>query len=248
MKLLIADDEQYVRDSLTTDIDWNKYGIHLEGVAIDGREAFEMALRLRPDVLLTDIRMPYMDGLELIKQLKMELPQLKAILLTGWSDFEYARKGLQLGVANYLIKPSPDEEIIDALLVVAEELGFRKSEKKQTELTEQGQLKSKKRTIKLACEYVHKDLSIAVTLTETAEAVNMNPSAFSRLFKQEMGCSFSEFVTSARMNKAKKLLVDSYLRINEISQQVGYMSDSHFVQVFGDFTGMTPGKFREING
>lgn len=247
MKLLIADDEEYVRTSLQ-EIPWSNYGITLEGVASDGQEAHEMALRLKPDVLLTDIRMPYINGLELTRRLKNGLPCLKVVLLTGWSDFEYAREAIKAGASNYLVKPSPDEEIIDAVLVVMEELGLRETEVKQNAESDLPNVQAKKRAVKQACEHVHKDLSVAVTLTEIAEEVNMNASAFSRLFRQEMGCSFSEFVTSARMSKAKKLLIESNFRINEIAQEVGYISVSHFVQVFGDYSGMTPGKFREING
>lgn len=91
-------------------------------------------------------------------------------------------------------------------------------------------------------------MSRAVTLTEVAEKISMNPSAFSRLFRQEMGVSFSEFVTSARINLAKKRLIETNMKIHDIAQSVGYASVSHFVQVFGDYTGMTPGKFREVNG
>jgi two-component system, response regulator YesN len=247
MRLLIADDEEYVRASLQ-EIAWTKYGITVEGVASDGREAHEMAIRLRPDVLLTDIRMPFIDGLELTRRLRQELPALKVVLLSGWSDFEYAREAIKAGASNYLVKPSPDEEIIDALLVVMEELGMRERKSKRNEEADLPNIQAKKRAVKQACGLVHKDLSIAVTLTEVADEVNMNASAFSRLFRQEMGCSFSEFVTSARMNKAKKLLIESNLRVNEIAQEVGYLSVSHFVQVFGEFSGMTPGRFREING
>ena len=87
MKLLIADDELYIRQTLES-IDWNQYGIELAGVATDGQEAYEMGRRLRPDVFLTDIRMPHMSGLEVMKQLKQETPHLKVILLSGWADFE----------------------------------------------------------------------------------------------------------------------------------------------------------------
>jgi len=252
MRLLVADDEQYVRTTFTEEIPWGQYGIMLEGVAVDGKEAYDMSLRLKPDVLLTDIRMPHMNGLELTKALRKELPQLKVILLSGWSDFEYAREALKAGASNYLVKPCPDEEIIDALLVVMEELGF---ERKPGRTSSQGQsaedggtVQAKRHAIRLACDLIHQDLSKAVTLTEVAAKISMNASSFSRLFRQEMNCSFSEFVTSARMNMAKKLLVESNMKIQDIAQQVGYVSVSHFVQVFGDYTGMTPGTFREING
>jgi two-component system response regulator YesN len=252
MKLLIADDEQYIRTTLTQEIDWAKHGISLQGAATDGKESIELCRRYQPDVLLMDIRMPYFSGIEVMKQLKTELPKMRTILLSGWSDFEYAREAIKFGASNYLVKPCPDEEILDAVLVLFEELGFTRTGHKQaspsTVYDKSIPKQSIRHAIKLACEMIHRNLSIAVTLTEIAGEINMNPSAFSRLFRQEMNCSFSEYVTSARMNLAKKLLIESNIKIQDIAQKVGYVSVSHFVQVFGDYTGMTPGTFREING
>lgn len=249
MKLLIADDEQYVRYSLAEEIDWAKYGIELAGTASDGEEAFELAMRIRPDLLLTDIRMPVLSGLDLMRKLKPELPQMKVVLLSGWSDFEYAREALKLGASNYLVKPCPDEEIIDALLVAAQDQEAS-PDKANASAAAPGtvEMQAKRHAIKMACELIHRDLSMPVTLTEVAGKLDMNASALSRLFRQEMGCSFSEYATNARMNLAKKQLIESNLKINDIAQNVGYGSVSHFVQVFGEYTGMTPGKFREMYG
>ena len=94
MKLLIADDEQYVRDSLAEEIEWSRYGIELAGVASDGREAVEMGQRLRPDVLLTDIRMPHGSGLDVMRKLKETLPKLRAFIDHMRQTLaEYIRRG-----------------------------------------------------------------------------------------------------------------------------------------------------------
>lgn len=253
MKLLIADDEQYVRYSLTKEIDWAKYGIEVTGVASDGREAVELARSTRPDLLLTDIRMPLLSGLEVIKCLKSELPQMKVVLFSGWSDFEYAREGMKLGASNYLIKPCPDEEIVDALLVAAQDHPSVGSGKHSVPnphgvAPAANESQTKRHAIKMACELIHFDLSRPITLTEVADKLDMNASSLSRLFRQEMGSSFSEYVTNARLNLAKKLLLESNLKIHDIAQNVGYGSVSHFVQVFGENAGMTPGTFRETYG
>ncbi|WP_274364591.1 response regulator transcription factor [Paenibacillus thermotolerans] len=248
MRVVIADDEQYIR-SMFAEFHWSRYGISIEGIACDGQEAYEMALLVKPNLVLTDIRMPRMSGLELMKSLKEKMPELKFILLTGYSDFEYAREALRLGASDYLVKPCSEKEIIHAVLAVMGEEQAAAAGRQQASSEDNAAGDPKRRhAVKLACEKIREDLSAAVSLTEIAEVVQMNPSSFSRLFRQEMGVSFSEYVTTVRMNAAKKLLLDSNEKINEIARKVGYVSPSHFVQLFGEYTGMTPGRFREING
>jgi two-component system, response regulator YesN len=246
LKLIIADDELYVRESLS-ELDWNRYGITLAGTASDGREAVDLCRKLLPDLLLTDIRMPHLSGLEAMKLLKAEFPAMKFIILSGWSEFEYARGAIRLGASDYLIKPCRDEEIADAVRVALTQPAGKRQVQALGSMEEQAP-SAKRHAVRMACSQIQEDLSIAVTLSEVAEKVNMNASALSRLFRQEMGCSFSEYVTSARMNMAKKLLIESNMKVHEIAQKVGYVSVSHFVQVFGDYTGITPGTFREMNG
>lgn len=247
MRLVIADDEQYIRDMFTEQYSWGDHGIFVEGVAVDGQDAYDMALRVRPDILLTDIRMPRMNGLELMRALKEKLPEVKVVFLTGWGTFEYAREALKLGASDYLVKPCSEQEIMEALKAATGERGAAAAGEKHP-AEDAVTIESRKHAIKLACAKIQKDVSVAVSLTEVAEHVNMNPSSFSRLFRQEMGCSFSEYVTQVRMNEAKKLLIESNMKIHEIAKKVGYVSSSHFVQIFGEFTGMTPGRFRETNG
>lgn len=243
LKLLIADDEQYIRVSLTEDIQWGDFGIQLIGCASTGKEALDLVRLLKPDVLLSDILMPDLTGLDLIKTLREEGIQTPVIFLSGWSNFEYAREALKFGASNYLLKPCPDEEIIEALLLIKNDR-VSQEHSKSTRAVEY-EIQSNKHVIKLACEILHQELGNDSTLTTIATKVNMNPSAFSRLFHQEMGCSFKKYVTSVKINKAKKLLLESNLKVQHIAEHLGYVSTSHFVQVFSKSTGMTPGAFRE---
>ncbi|TAH75070.1 MAG: response regulator [Anaerolineaceae bacterium] len=116
MKVMIVDDMPIYREYLREFIDWNAYGLDVCCEAKDGREALELYEIYQPDIVLTDIVMPYLDGLELSEELLNENPDLSIILITGNSEFEYARKAVKLGICDYIVKPFEKEELIIALL------------------------------------------------------------------------------------------------------------------------------------
>lgn len=115
ISMIIADDELIIRQGLLT-IPWNEYGIEVIGVASNGEEALYLSKTACPQILLTDIRMPGIDGLKLIETIKSEMPDIKAILLTGYQDFAYAYSAIQLGAMGYVLKPSDPDEIINIVL------------------------------------------------------------------------------------------------------------------------------------
>lgn len=116
IKIMIVDDMPVYRDYLKNFIDWNAYGFEVCCEAKEGREALELYDRYQPDIVLTDIVMPYMDGLELSEKLLKDNPDVSIILITGNSEFEYARKAVKLGVCDYIVKPFEKEELIISLL------------------------------------------------------------------------------------------------------------------------------------
>ena len=115
IKVFICEDESIVREGLRDMIPWEKYGYEFVGDAPDGEMALPMIRKLAPDVLITDITMPFMDGLSLSKTVLQEFPNLKIIVISGYSDFEYARKAIELGVEQYLLKPVTKADMIKAL-------------------------------------------------------------------------------------------------------------------------------------
>ncbi len=112
IKLFLVEDEIVMRDGIKSQIDWKKEDIEFAGEASDGELAYPMILETRPDILLTDIKMPFMDGLELSALVRKELPDTQIIILSGYDEFSYAQRAVSLGVTEYLLKPLPPEELL----------------------------------------------------------------------------------------------------------------------------------------
>ena len=124
LKVFLVEDEFVVREGIKNNIDWKAHGYEFCGEASDGELAFPMIQKLKPDIVITDIKMPFMDGLVLSKLIKKELPWIEIIILSGYEEFEYAKEGIKIGVAQYLTKPISSEELlreVNALALVIEE-------------------------------------------------------------------------------------------------------------------------------
>ena len=121
-KLLIVEDEGLIREGLNYLIDWDEYGIEIVGEAINGKHGIELVEQLHPDIIITDIKMPVMNGLDMIKYLRRENPTIKIIVTSGYDDFQFVREALVQGVENYLLKPVKDTELASTILAVLEKL------------------------------------------------------------------------------------------------------------------------------
>ena len=115
VKIFLAEDEKIVRERIKNGIAWEKYGFEFSGEAPDGELAYPLILKTKPDILLTDIRMPFMDGLELAELVKKELPDLHIMFFSGYDDFEYAKRAIKIGAADYLLKPVSSSELLDGV-------------------------------------------------------------------------------------------------------------------------------------
>ncbi len=115
LKIMIVDDEYYFREALKVSLPWNELGFEICGEAKNGKDALERVEQLKPDILIVDINMPIMDGLEFVQNIKDKEISSKIIILTGHSEFSYAKQAVQLGVNNYILKPVNDEELMNSL-------------------------------------------------------------------------------------------------------------------------------------
>jgi two-component system, response regulator YesN len=122
IKILLIDDEVMIRKGIRTSIDWESYGMVIIGEASNGKEGLEKAFELKPDIILIDVRMPVMDGLEFTKIIKQRTPEVRTIIISGYDDFKYAREALHLGVNEYLLKPVGAEELVNILQRQCEEI------------------------------------------------------------------------------------------------------------------------------
>ena len=129
-KVLIVDDEYFPREALKTTIPWEKYGCTVCGEANNGFDGIDKALELKPDIILTDINMPFMDGLDMIMHLQKNIQGILYSIITGYSEFEYAKRGIELGVEHYILKPIDDIEVVEILEKMVESLD-KKHQKEQ---------------------------------------------------------------------------------------------------------------------
>lgn len=130
-KLLIVDDEEVEREGMARFIPWNDYGIELIGTAWNGVEGLEKVKKYHPDIVMTDIKMPVMDGIELIRQTKCEYPDIEFIVLSGYGEYEYTSQAMEEGVRHYILKPCDEEKIVKVIDKVRASVGERHQRKEQ---------------------------------------------------------------------------------------------------------------------
>lgn len=265
LKLIIVDDEKPIRNFIKSMIPGERLKIEIAGEAADGIEGLELCLKVRPDIILTDIRMPGMDGLELLETVKRELPCSKVILISGYDEFAYAQKAVKNGATDYILKPVGEEDLYAVLEKAKNEVEQRKKEqerinrlkqevkKLQDEVSGAG-IKPEHFTgdheniaIQKALEYIHDNYNSGLTLESVSEKVYMSSAYFCRLFKRELGKGFNEYISGLRMEKAKALLDIPGLKVGEISGMLGYADVSHFVKVFKKTFGILPSEYRSKN-
>lgn len=129
IKIFLVEDEKIVREGIKTGIPWERHGFEFVGEAPDGELAFPLIQEKRPDILLTDIRMPFMDGLELAELVKRELPDTRVMFFSGYDDFDYAKRAIRIGAADYLLKPISSEKLLEALERMSESIVQQRNEK-----------------------------------------------------------------------------------------------------------------------
>lgn len=177
LKVFLVEDEFVIREGIKNNIDWKAHGYEFCGEAGDGELAYPMIQKLRPDIVITDIRMPFMDGLELSRLIRKELPDTEIIILSGYQEFEYAKEAIKLGVAQYLSKPINGEELLAEL----DELSAKIEEKRRAiqirerylQEMEENNLRERK---KLFQELVTGESTVA-ELLESAEILGIDLSA-----------------------------------------------------------------------
>lgn len=120
IKVFLVEDEVIMREGIRQNIDWGAEGFEFVGEASDGELAYPLIQKSKPDILITDIQMPFMDGLELSRLVKQEMPKIKIIILTGYDEFEYAKEGIDIGITEYLLKPIASAKLLEAVRKVGE--------------------------------------------------------------------------------------------------------------------------------
>ena len=244
-RLLIVDDEPEIRNGLRHYFPWEEIGFSIVGEARDGIHALEVLACEAVDVLLCDIVMPRMTGLELAKKLRENKSKVEIVLLSSYEEFEYARQAIDFSVYHYLVKPVKYAQLVE----VFTRLRFAMEERGgDTKFMQQGQIKGYyEQIIETAQAYIRAHYANA-TLEDVAAAVHLNPYYFSSLYKQKTGENLSEFHTRIRMETAVVMLDDISLRISDIANMLGYSNPNSFSRTFRAYYAMSPREHRLRKG
>ncbi|GEM_PF-6280157 len=232
MNVLLVDDDRISIDILAEYIVPHLAGINEVLCAYDGQEAFDIILGTRPEIIVTDIRMPILDGIELIKKLRnIENYEPTVMIISSYSDFNYARDALKLNVVDYILKPVDQDELIAKINATIP--NSAKRERTGGNIIEDVQ------------HFLSAHLDESITLTQIANQYHYNAAYLGRLLKEETGYSFSDYLLKLRVIKAQSLLVNTDDTIKNISSAVGFRDPEHFTKRFKHVAGMTPSQYRK---
>ncbi len=235
--LLIVDDEMQIRQGLKDGIDWSECGIDNVFVAENGNSAFDIYKEVMPKIIITDIKMPGLNGLELAQKIKQIDKNATIILLSGFGEFEYAQNGIRLGVLDYLLKPVN----IDSL-----KLCVKKALEKQMHIKTSLDMDIKnKGWISNILQYIHENYNKNITVEKASNYAKKTPNYVSSIFKKEMGITFNEYLNKYRIEQAKKLIQFEDLLIYEVGIKVGFKDYIYFNKIFKKYEKISPTEFRK---
>lgn len=252
LKLIIVDDEERIRVGLAKVLADSALKPNIVGSYANGKEAMLGALAMGPDdldVLITDIRMPLMNGLTLIKELRKRRPQLHVVVLSGYSEFEYARKAIRLGVTDYLLKPVDKGELFELLEKFGKAKDAEKGAPAEEEQPERRQDGGDRGLVGKVNRQVEADYAAPFDLKRFAAQVGLSPSYMSHKYRQITGETITDYLNKVRIEKAKSFLADhADLKMYEVARAVGYTDVVYFHKLFKRMTGLTPKEYRERGG
>jgi YesN/AraC family two-component response regulator len=223
--------------------EWAERRIKVIGTAGNGYEAIRMLEEQPVDLVITDIRMPDMDGLQLLQHIYEQMQETKVILISGYEDFNYAKKALAFQAKGYVLKPIDTNELLEIVDRILAQWPAAADSKR----TEEEELPRTYResVIAKAKQFIESNLHKPLSLADAAEHVHLTPHYFGQLFKSECGILFNTYLTQVRMDRACELLHRPDLKIYEICEQVGYIDSKYFSKVFQKACGMTPNEYRQ---
>lgn len=241
-KALIVDDEKAVQIAIGKLGKWHTYHMDPPSFASNGKEGLYAMRELRPDIVFVDMQMPVMNGIEFLKNAKDEFPDAKYIVISGYDDFYYAQNSIKLGAIDYILKPIVEEElntsIKKALHLLNPSMDFTKTEEEEQSISA-GEVAA------IIKDYIDKNYSQNLKLSYFSDKYYFSKEYLSKIFKANYEIGIYEYVLQVRMERAKELLLDDSLKIQWISDRLGYTDSNYFSKAFRNYYGITPSQFRK---
>ena len=240
--LVIAEDELATRQGLVKMVPWQELGFFLDGEFSEGQKLLEYLKENVPDVILTDIDMSGVTGIDIACYVAEQKLPTQVIFLTAYRDFSYAKSAMDYRVAHYLLKPISIKELKKIFSDMKEKL----DERKQYLLSGYSEYNGKNGSrIEKVVKYIQEHFNEDITLNDIAENVYLSPVYVSRLIKEQTGKNFVTLMMEFRIERAVNLLQHTELYVYEIAEQVGYDNLKYFYKVFRKVTGKSPNDYRK---
>jgi len=245
IRTLLVDDEFYIRQRLMIIVDWNDLGFTIVGEAENGTKALEEIEKSNPHLLIADINMPGMDGLDLIREVKSRFPDIFVVFLTGYDTFEFAQHAINFGAVGYLLKPVNRAELVEQLEKVKIRISELESAKHGIVISK-GKTPVKNLTVQQVKSIIEESYRMPdLSLDYIADKLGYNANYISGLFKKIIGISVVQYITNCRMEAAVKLMNEGQdsMTLADICEQVGYYDVFYFSKRFKELYGAPPSDY-----
>lgn len=249
MKVLIVEDEAWARDTLRSLLPQVAPELRIVGEADNGSQGLAHIMRLRPNLVLTDIRMARMSGLEMIRAVQESgVTGIRFVVISAYTDFELMREAIRLGVSDYIMKPITRENLAGVLLPLLQGacLGDEQGNAVQVDGLKTAEDPNEQAAchpvIQRALEIVRQRYADRLSLDALSEALRVSPEYFSYLFHRNMNINFTAYLRTFRIERAKAFLDDGE-KIYKVAAKVGYNDSKYFCKVFREVTGVSPTQY-----
>lgn len=240
-RCLIIDDEKTAQIAIMKLGRWHHYDIEDPETASDGKEGLRMMREMQPDLVFIDMNMPVLDGCKFLEAAKKEF-STQFIVVSGYDNFNYVHQALYYGAVDYLLKPIEEE-----LLNKAIEKALRQIDPslKFSEVASHTERSDADDVIRIIKEYLDNHYCEKLTMQELEDKFGFSSAYLSRLFDSTYGYTIYEYILKLRMNRAKELLEDTTIKIQDISERLSYSDNHYFSKAFKTYYKVSPTQYRE---
>ena len=240
-KILVVDDEFLVRVGIKSFLNWEENGYTIIGEAADGRQALEMLQQQKPEVVFTDLKMPYMDGMALIRTAHALESTAEFVLVTAYEEFEVAREAIGLGVFDYLVKPITIEDVMRVLERLSTKLGG--TQEHMAEMSLRDQYPEAHPLVRKTLHIIEESYASKLNQKELAQMLGISQEYLCYLFNKDVGEPFVKCVKKYRIETAKRLLASGRTTKDEVAYQVGFSDAKYFGRVFREVAGVSVAEY-----
>ncbi len=255
LKVVIVEDEAMIRKGLVYTIDWASMNCIVVGEAGDGLEGLDIIKKSKPDIVIADIKMPYMSGLDMVRKLKRKI-NFETIIISGYEDFKFAKKAIDLDVFKYILKPIDEDKLKSAIKKVSAEIKKKKDFFYVIKtVKDMGNLKllnmelylkkddQYSKYVNRIIEHIIANYEYKISLEDLSEELLVSVSYLARVFKKSIGMTFTDFLNKYRIQKSIEYIKEKEYKIYKIAHMVGFEEYRYFISVFKKYIGCSPSEF-----